>query len=81
LDDSYTTHGLAEVDETDISTIKNKLVSNGLAKEWTDHDSLTFATSGTSGSTYVMGTSADEYPHGIEPINFSDTPLSTTEEY
>lgn len=46
-----------EVDETDTTTVKNKMVSNSLAKNWEDHRISTYSSE----------------PHGIEPVDETDT--------
>ena len=83
LDDDHIVHGIEEVDESLTTTTKNKLVSNNLTYEWDKHKSLTFATSAASGSTYITGTDATsaDYPHGIRPLNLSDSLEPTEEEY
>jgi hypothetical protein len=83
LDDGHIIHGIEEVDSTSTTSTKNKLVSNNLSYEWDKHNSLTFATSATSGSTYVTGTDATsaDFPHGIQPFNLSDSLEATSEEY
>ena len=84
LDNDHVVHGIDEVNELDpINTIKNKLMNNSLAFDWNKHKSLTFATSGASGDTLVVGTSATsaDYPHGIKPLKVSDNILITDSEY
>jgi len=83
MDVDHTVHGIQEVNENDITLNKNKLISNNLAFEWDKHKSLTFSTETTSGSTYVMGTSAasGDYPHGIKPMDFSESLPSSAAEH
>lgn len=84
LDTSGVVHGIEEVNTTYSSNVvKNKLVSNSLAYKWDKHESLEFGNYGTSGSTYVMGTSATsaDNPHGIKPLDLSETIELTDPQY
>jgi len=84
LDDSHTVHGIEEVNLGEPSdTAKNRLVSNSSAFKWEKHSSITFASSGISGETYTAGLSAtgSDYPHGIEPLDLSDTIQLTDSDY